>query len=483
MGVKFTGKVLMLGCGYVGRCTLPLLLKHLNVAPERVSVLDFVDARPAIADSIRKGVKFVQTRVTPENLHSTLAAYAAPGDLIVDLAWNIGCTDLLSWCHDNGVMYLNTSVELWDPYLDAENQHPTDRTLYVRHMAIRDLQASWMDRHGPTAVLEHGANPGLVSHFTKRALTGIANKILADKPRDSRRVGLETALADKDFPRLAMLTGTKVIHISERDTQVTNRPKEVGEFVNTWSIEGFREEGIAPAEMGWGTHERRLPADAHVQSFGPGNQICLARMGVDTWVRSWVPSGEIRGMVVRHGEAFTISDHLTVWEGRKPVYRPTVHYAYCPTDAAMNSLHELKMRNLELQENQRIMTDEIVSGRDELGVLLMGHDFNAWWAGSLLDIHESRELAPGQNATTLQVAASIVGAVEWMVRNPKQGVCVPDDLPHEEILEAAAPYLGPCLSEAVDWTPLKHRVDLFSRFGTPAPAAEDVWQFDTFRVS
>lgn len=483
MGVKFTGKVLMLGCGYVGRCTLPLLLKHLNVAPERVTVLDFVDARPAIADSIRKGVKFVQTRVTPENLHSTLAAYAGPGDLIVDLAWNIGCTDLLSWCHDNGVMYLNTSVELWDPYLDAENQHPTDRTLYVRHMAIRDLQASWMDRHGPTAVLEHGANPGLVSHFTKRALTGIANKILAEKPQDSRRAGLETALADKDFPRLAMLTGTKVIHISERDTQVTNRPKEVGEFVNTWSIEGFREEGIAPAEMGWGTHERRLPADAHVQAFGPGNQICLARMGIDTWVRSWVPSGEIRGMVVRHGEAFTISDHLTVWEGRKPVYRPTVHYAYCPTDAAINSLQELKMRNLELQENQRIMTDEIVSGRDELGVLLMGHDFNAWWAGSLLDIHESRELAPGQNATTLQVAASIVGAVEWMVRNPKQGVCVPDDLPHEEILEAAAPYLGPCLSEAVDWTPLKHRVDLFSRFGTPAPAADDVWQFDTFRVN
>jgi homospermidine synthase len=43
-------------------------------------------------------------------------------------------------------------------------------------------------------------------------------------------------------------------------------------------------------------------------------------------------------MIVRHGEAFTISDKLTVWEGGKAIYRPTVHYAYCPCDAAIASL-------------------------------------------------------------------------------------------------------------------------------------------------
>ena len=41
------------------------------------------------------------------------------------------------------------------------------------------------------------------------------------------------------------------------------KPKEVNEFVNTWSIAGLHEEGVAPAEMGWGTHERRLPLYAH----------------------------------------------------------------------------------------------------------------------------------------------------------------------------------------------------------------------------
>ena len=60
------------------------------------------------------------------------------------------------------------------------------------------------------------------------------------------------------------------------------RDPQVNEFVNTWSIEGFREEGVAPAEMGWGTHERRLPAGAHAHAHSPCNQICLARMGIKT---------------------------------------------------------------------------------------------------------------------------------------------------------------------------------------------------------
>ena len=53
--------------------------------------------------------------------------------------------------------------------------------------------------------------------------------------------------------RLAMQTGTKVIHISEKDTQITASPKPPTQFLNTWSVEGLYEEAIAPAEMGWGT--------------------------------------------------------------------------------------------------------------------------------------------------------------------------------------------------------------------------------------
>ena len=228
----------------------------------------------------------------------------------------------------------------------------------------------------PTAIMDHGANPGLVNHFTKRALLDIAGAMLEKKLPAATGINSKAfedliAAASSEteglFARLSQATGTRVIHISERDTQVSSRPKAPNEFVNTWSIEGFFEEGTAPAEIGWGTHERRLPKHAHVPNSGPGNQIFLAQPGVRTFVHSWVPSGgPIIGMVVRHAESFTISDHLTLWEdtieGRRPVYRPTVHYAYMPCDNAILSLYELTMRNYELQPSLRIMSDEITGG-------------------------------------------------------------------------------------------------------------------------
>ena len=107
------------------------------------------------------------------------------------------------------------------------------------------------------------------------------------------------------------------------------------------------------------------------------------------------------------------------------------------------------------------MTNEIVSGEDIMGALLMGHSYNSWWTGSALSIEEARSLAPGQNATTLQVAAGIVAAILWMLENPREGVKTPEDLPHDFVLDIARPYLGKFISTPSDWTPLKNRKIFF----------------------
>ncbi len=480
--MKFNGKLLIIGCGSVSQCAVPLVLKHIEMPPQKVTIMDFVDNRSRVKDALDKGVKYVSDRVTAENYVQLLAKYVGPGDMIIDLAWNIDCIAIVQWCRDNQVLYVNTSVEEWNPYKDSERNDPTKYTLYSRHMELRSKISGWSDRNTISAIVDHGANPGLVSHFTKYALIEIAEKILKEKKKDPRKAELEKALQDKNFAKLAQLEDVKTIHISERDTQITNQPKEVNEFVNTWSIEGFFEEGVAPAELGWGTHERYVPKNAFFHKIGPKNQICLGTIGMKTWVRSWVPCGEITGMVIRHGEAFSISDRLTVWDDGKAVYRPTVHYAYCPSNAAINSLHELEMRQFALQEKQRIMSDEIISGRDELGVLLMGHDFKSWWCGSILDIDTARKLVPHQQATTLQVAISVVAAALWMIKNPKRGFLLPDDIDHEFILDVSLPYIKPFVSQAVDWTPLKNLNTKFTKFDISRPKEEDIWQFTTFLV-
>ncbi|MFM7687578.1 MAG: saccharopine dehydrogenase NADP-binding domain-containing protein [Actinomycetota bacterium] len=477
-------RVLVLGCGSVAQCTVPLLVRDLGIEPARITIVDFVDNRARVADVLAHGVRYEQDRVTPENLDGFLSARVGDGDLLLDLAWNIDNPTILRWCRDHGVRYLNTSVELWDPYDALVDTPPLARTLYVRHMSLRRMISAWPDNRGATAVLEHGANPGLVSHWAKQALTEIASRMLSDGIAGEATPRIEAALADESYNVLSMLTGTKVIHIAERDTQVSLQPKRPNEFVNTWSVDGLYEEGVAPAELGWGTHERQLPPNAFVHAGeGPCNQICIARPGIETWVRSWVPSGEIRGMVVRHGEAFTMSEHLTVSdEHGTAVYRPTVHYSYLPSDAAISSVLELRMRGWEMQPEQRILNDEIVSGRDELGVLLMGHPYTSWWTGSLLSIDEARAVLPHQSATTMQVAGSIIGAVSWMIRNPEQGVRVPDDLPWREVLGVAERYLGTLHSGPSDWDPVTSRRDLFARFSDEADHVrpDDRWQFANF---
>jgi hypothetical protein len=104
------------------------------------------------------------------------------------------------------------------------------------------------------------------------------------------------------------------------------------------------------------------------------------------------------------------------------------------------------------------------------------------WVGSLLDIHEARRLVPGQNATTLQVAAGVLGAVHWLLEHPDEGVRLPDELPHELVLEHALPYLGPFVSRPVDWSPLRGASDPFGGYGMPVPPPEDEWQFSSFLV-
>ena len=466
----------MLGAGSVSQCTLPLLLDNL-VEGKQITIVDPIDNRDRMKSALDRGATYVQGEVTRENLAEMLGKYLKAGDLLINLAWNIDANAIIGWAHDSGVMYLDTSVEEWEPYTQVTTRHPLERTLYHRHMRLREMKASWSHK-GPTAIVEHGANPGLVSHFVKKALIEIGTRALSDGLAAN---GVEKALETESYAQLSQALGVKVIHIAERDTQITNRPKLVDEFVNTWSVEGFYEEGIAPAELGWGTHEKTMPAGAYAhEGAGPRNQIALAQPGATTWVRSWVPECEITGLVVRHGESFTMSDHLTVWDGEKAIYRPTVHYAYCPADVAINSMRELEMRQWNLQKKQRIMNEEIIDGEDRLGVLLMGHPYKSWWTGSMLSIHQARQLVPGQSATTLQVAAAVYAATAWMIKNPEAGLLVPDDLPWREIYDVAERYLGPIWSAATNWDPIQTRNDLFQPWSGREYDTEDVWQFGNF---
>ncbi len=477
--MEFNRRIIMIGHGVVAHALLPMIVKHLNVPCTKIVVIDFADRTASLKPWIDRGLRFFPERVTPFSLARLLSTHARSGDLIIDLAWSVDFFDIVQWAHENEVLYVNASLESWDPTAEMHRKPTLEKSLYSRYTKLLPLIEKW--RGGATAVVDHGSNPGLVSHFAKAGLLDIGTAVLRENQLSvARKRRIERLLEAETFPQLARELGVKVIHCSERDTQCADRAKSPDEFVSTWSPEGMWEESISPSELGWGTHEKWIPPLATQPATGPRNQIVLPRMGLNTWVRSWVPNQEIVGMAVTHGESFGLSHALTVRENDQVVYRPTVHYAYQPSNDSLVSLHELRARNYELHPRTRILTDEITTGEDAVGALIMGHRFRSWWTGSTLSIAEARKKISGVNATAVQVAAGVLAAITWALRHPRQGLCLPEDLPHREILDVARPYLGTLSSARSDWTPLNHHRVYFEERDGAQVDRTDPWQFRNF---
>jgi homospermidine synthase len=465
----FSGRLVIIGFGSIGQGVLPLLLRHIEMRPGQITV---ITAEPrGHEEAVEYGIEFIEAGLTRENYRAVLEPRLGRGDFLLNVSVDVSSVALIELCRERGALYLDTCIEPWPGGYTDPNLPPAARSNYALResaLALRPKQPG--QNGGPTAIITHGANPGLVSHFVKQALLDVA--------RDADPAA--AAPADRGgWGRLAQRLGVKAIHIAERDTQVSTTPKAPGEFVNTWSIDGFYSEGSQPAELGWGTHERHLPADGRRHDFGSQAAIYLLRPGAGTRVRSWTPlEGPYLGFLITHGESISIADYLTLQDGERVVYRPTCHYAYHPCDDAVLSLHELAGKNWHLQTRKRLMMEEIVEGIDELGVLLLGPEKGVYWYGSRLSIAEARRVAPHNNATSLQVTAPVLAGIIWAIENPQRGIVEPEELDFARVLEICRPYLGDVVGVWGDWTPLQDRGRLFPE----DLDRDDPWQFKNIRV-
>jgi homospermidine synthase len=462
----FRGRLVITGFGSIGQAALPLLLRHIEMRPDQVLVINAHADDAPLAEAL--GVQHLTAPLREDNFRRVLGPHLDKGDFLLNLSVEVSSTALMQHCREVGALYLDTCTEPWPGRYADPTRAASERTNYALREAALALRGPGP---APTAVITHGANPGLVSHFVKQALLNIAQDTGCDSSMPATR---------QEWAGLAQRLGIRVIHIAERDTQWSYERKRPGEFVNTWSVQGFIEESLQPSELGWGSHERRFPADGARHNSGCRASIYLSRPGAATRVRSWAPlAGPFHGFLVTHAESTSIAHYLTIGAATQPSYRPTVLYAYHPCDDAVLSLHELAGRNWRPQDVQRLIRDDIASGRDELGVLLMGHAKNAYWFGSQLTAEEAREACPYNSATSLQVAAPVMAGVIWAIRNPEASVVEPEELPFDEILQLCKPYLGELRGAYSDWSPLVDRGELFEEEVDRA----DPWQFGNFRVT
>jgi homospermidine synthase len=355
---RISGPVVMIGFGSIGRGTLPLILRHFDCDPGRITVIDPDDTHRGIAEAL--GCRFQKLGLTKSNYRGVLAPLLeGPGQgFIVNLSVDVSSVAIIELAQELGVLYIDTVAEPWTGFYTDASLSVSQRSNYALRESILDVRRRRPG--GTTAINCCGANPGMVSWLVKQALLNLAADL---------GLGAAEPRSREEWAELMRDAGVKGIHIAERDTQRARAPKRMGVFVNTWSVEGFISEGLQPAELGWGTHEKALPPDGNRHDFGSGAAIYLSRPGAGTRVRSWAPTpGAQLGFLVTHNEAISIADYYTVRDGNRVVYRPTCHYAYRPADDAVLSLDEMAGQAWEPQPQFHILDEnEIVDGIDELG--------------------------------------------------------------------------------------------------------------------
>lgn len=421
-------KILIIGLGSVGKGLLPLLRwKFPDVE------INILTADPVEYDIVTEFnvYSLCTIPVTKENYEYQLGEFRlAAGDLLINAAVGVSSMDLIKWCDKNKVLYVDACIEPWEGGYESENVLETTNTFLRRQLIDSTMRCE------TTALIGMGANPGLVSAFVSEALT-----IMAEDH------GIDPLASDA---YKACMLGVKVIQISEEDTQspYTQHPKQ---FTNTWSVDGLLTELKQRSEIGYGSHEPKNVAgitriDGEVSAY-------LDTIGAATKAYTWIPfKGKMDGFVLTHNESISIAESLSI---RHNGYSPTVFYCYNPAPYTTQAIHEWSHSGYpEIKKEQKhvFSSDEIWIGSDTLGVLLMTDNYSFWY-GSRLENIVAENHFPYNNATTLQVTATILSGIEWMLRNPKEGVCEAHTIPSKELLSGIRPFLGDMIQSYTKWAP------------------------------
>ena len=184
--VKFGGRLVFVGFGSVGQGSLPLLLRHIDMPYDRISIVTG-DERGR-AEAAHYGIKFQVTPLTRENYRAVLEPHIGPGDFLLNLSVDVSSVALVELCCERGAMYLDTCIEPWLGGYTDQSVSPSHRSNYGLREAVLGMRKKYKD--APTIIPTHGANPGLISHWVKQAMVNLARDIdcllyTSPSPRDS----------------------------------------------------------------------------------------------------------------------------------------------------------------------------------------------------------------------------------------------------------------------------------------------------------
>ena len=147
-----SGRLVIIGFGSIGQGVLPLLLRHLDLSPERITI---VTAEPrGHKEAAEYGVRFVETALTRENYRAVLDPLLSAGDFLLNVSVEVASVALIELCQEKSALYLDTCIEPWPGGYTDPNLTPSQRSNYAlreQALALRQRYPSGRQRSSPTA--------------------------------------------------------------------------------------------------------------------------------------------------------------------------------------------------------------------------------------------------------------------------------------------------------------------------------------------
>lgn len=457
--IKFDGRILQFGFGAVGKSFYEKISKEIRFDENKYYVI--TADRDEFHAYINLGgiaANFAVKEITRENFAEIFGAHLHEGDLLIDFADTVGTRDICEWCASRNIMYINTGEADWPDHwysIFEENE--------LKH-AIKKRHANNPETNRHPIVLQHGNNPGLVSHFVRAALEYVIKKQF---PKDKN---LKQLLKEGNFPELARSLGVRMVHVNDIDLQEVKEAYNDKVLFSTWCTDSFWFEMLSEATLNLGTHENAdFEADCNLLDREKGF-VEYKKLAADKRCRTIYPGGSFEGFLVPHEETITIAQSLEIKEGDKVVYRPTVMFLYKPCSHASRYFASAKVndypnpdpgkpqdcenpkgqsiiRGYVYPDNAEIVYQEkIAAGTEYVGILLLGEHFKPVWVGNRIepDFLYKKKKSFWQTPTITPVAMSALSAVCWMLKNKdKGGIYFPEDIPdYKDIIKTAEKYIS-----------------------------------------
>lgn len=480
--IKFNNNILQFGFGAVGKSFFEKVKEEIDFNENNYYVISRdISEFDAFINMGGIAKNFITLEINKNNFSEEFNKYLQSGDLLIDFADTVGTKDILKWSIDNEVMYINTGEADW-----PENWY----SIFKENLNKVDMKNKYSGKVKYPIILQHGNNPGLVSHFVKEALSYI---IIKQFKKNKDYKVLKKLLKENKFNEISKLLNVKMIHVNDIDLQKTNFTEK--KLSNTWCVDSFFFELLSEATFNIGFNNY-IP--------NPNKEKCnlidldngfieLKNLAVDTKIKTYYPNGFFEGFLVPHEETITIAKSLEVKDqNNNLLYRPSVMFIYSPCDSAKKYLTTSKVNdypNIDLNKpldcenvNNRTITrgyiypndseiiyrEKIIEGTEYVGVLLIGDNFKPVWVGNRIEtnyLYKKNKNSYWQTPTITPVAMSALAAICWMITNKNNPnaskIHFPDEIPdYKYILKIAEKYISKTVYKTFDLNLIENDLDI-----------------------